>query len=228
MRIVCVPDTTGFGVICCRSIRSRAGGVRSAILIGPVPVGQPVAGGAGAVVTTADGADVTAFDPLAFVPVTLTRSVLPASAVTTVYVLWVALAMLTHAPPVASQRDQRYANVMPVPVYVPGFAVSDSPTTAEPEIVGGAVFGGPACTVTCAVAFDTATRWASGFVAVTRTRSRNPTSPAATTYVVLVAPSMVAQSDPSDAPPDGGHRSHWYANVGAGSPVQVPGAAVSV
>ena len=31
---------------------------------------------------------------------------------------------------------------MPLPVHVPGFAVSDSPTTADPEIVGGAVFGG--------------------------------------------------------------------------------------
>ena len=44
----------------------------------------------------------------------------------------------------------------------------------------------------------------------------------------MVAPSIVAQSDPSDAPPDGGQRSHWYANVGAGVPVQVPGEAVSV
>jgi hypothetical protein len=87
MRIVCVPEVTGFGAICCRSIESRAGGERSATLIGPVPVGQPVAGGAGAVVTTADCADVTAFYPLVFVAVTLTRSVLPASAVTTVYVL---------------------------------------------------------------------------------------------------------------------------------------------
>ena len=32
---------TGLGVICCRSTNSRAGGDRSATLIGPVPVGQP-------------------------------------------------------------------------------------------------------------------------------------------------------------------------------------------
>jgi hypothetical protein len=39
---------------------------------------------------------------------------------------------------------------------------------------------------------------------------------------------MTAQSDPSDAPPDAGQRTHWYVKVGAGSPVQVPGDTVSV
>jgi hypothetical protein len=111
----------------------------------------------------------------------LTRSVLPASAVTRVYVLWVAVVMSAHAPPEASHRDQRYANVMPLPVHVPGLAVSASPTTVEPEIVGGAVLGGPAWTVTAAVAFETADAWPSEFVPVTLTRSRKPTSPAATT-----------------------------------------------
>ena len=71
--------------------------------------------------------------------------------------------------------------MIPAPVHVPGFAVSASPTTVVPVIVGGAVFGGPACVVTAAVALDTAAVWPSAFVAVTLTRSRKPTSPAATT-----------------------------------------------
>ena len=151
-------------------------------MIGPVPVGQPVAGGAGAVVTTPLCADVTEFGPVASVAVTLTRSVLPASAVTRVYVLCVADVMSVHAAPAASHRDQRYANVIPVPVYVPGLAVSASPTTVDPEIVGGAVFGGPTGAVTAAVAFETAgAPTPSAFDAVTLTRSRKPTSPAATT-----------------------------------------------
>src|SRR4029079_6925128 len=155
MRIVCVDLVTGLGTICCLSINSRAGGEMVSTLIGPVPVGQPVLGGAGAVVTTADCADVTACEPVVFVPVTLTRSVLPPSAVTSVYVLWVAVVMSTHAAPVAPHRDQRYANEMPGQVHVPGLAVSASPTTVDPDIVGGAVFGGPTGAVTAAVAFET-------------------------------------------------------------------------
>jgi hypothetical protein len=45
---------------------------------------------------------------------------------------------------------------------------------------------------------------------------------------VVVAPSIDEQPVPSDAPPSGGHRSHWYANVGVVSLVHVPGVAVSV
>ena len=52
--------------------------------IGPVPDGQPVPGGVDPDVTTAVWVDVTAFEPVPFVPVTFTRSVLPASAVTSV------------------------------------------------------------------------------------------------------------------------------------------------
>ena len=107
MRIVCVDLVTGLGTICCLSINSRAGGEMVSTLIGPVPVGQPVLGGAAPDVMTAVCVDVTAFEPLVFVAVTLTRTVLPASAVTSVYVLWVAVVMSTHAAPVASHRDQR-------------------------------------------------------------------------------------------------------------------------
>jgi hypothetical protein len=133
-------------------------------------------------VTTAVCAEVTACGPVASVAVTLTRRVLPASAVTRVYVLCVADVMSVHAAPDASHRDQRYAKVIPLPVHVPGFAVNASPTTVEPEIVGGTVFGGPTGAVTAAVAFETAgAPTPSAFDAVTLTRSRKPTSPAATT-----------------------------------------------
>jgi hypothetical protein len=71
-------------------------------------------------------------------------------------------------------------NVIDEPVQVPGFAVSVDPTVAVPLIVGGAVFGGPACATTIAVAFDTAFVWPSLFTAVTRERSVKPTSPVAT------------------------------------------------
>ena len=131
--------------------------------------------------TTAVCADVTAFEPLVFVAVTLTRSVLPASAVTSVYVLWVAVVMSAHAAPVASQRDQRYANVIPLPVHVPGFAVSASPTTVGPDDRRRCRVRRTGLRRDAAVALEVAVVWPSAFVAVTLTRSRKPTSPAATT-----------------------------------------------
>jgi hypothetical protein len=70
--------------------------------------------------------------------------------------------------------------VIDEPVHVPGFAVRVEPTVAVPLIVGGAVFGGPACAATIAVAFDTAFAWPSLFTAVTRERNVKPTSPVAT------------------------------------------------
>ena len=45
---------------------------------------------------------------------------------------------------------------------------------------------------------------------------------------MLVAPSIVAQSDPSDAPPDGGQRSHWYANVGVANNLPLAAAFATV
>ena len=75
-----------------------------------------------------------------------------------------------------------YANVAPAGDHVPGSAVSASPTTVVPLIVGGAVFVGPAAwAVTACVAFETAAFVPSAFPAVTRIRSRKPTSPATTT-----------------------------------------------
>ena len=88
-------------------------------------------------------------------------------------------------------------------------AVSVEPTAGVPVIVGGAVFGGPACAVTRSVAFDATVVAPSEFDAVTRTRSRKPTSAVATMYELVVAPPITAQSEPSSAPPDVGQRTHW-------------------
>jgi hypothetical protein len=144
-----------------------------------VPDGQPVV--RDGAVTAAVGADWTEFDPVAFVAVTVTRIVPPESAVTSVYVLWVARGIGTHAAPVASHRDHAYAKVIPVPVHVPGFDVNVCPTTREPTIVGGAVLGGPAGPPTTSVAFEATVALPSLFDPVTRTRKRELTSPTATT-----------------------------------------------
>src|SRR5262245_36344027 len=61
----------------------------------------PVGGG---VVTAAVGADAAVAEPTAFVAVTSTRSVEPASAVTAVYCAEVAPTIAAHALPAASQR----------------------------------------------------------------------------------------------------------------------------
>jgi hypothetical protein len=60
-------------------------------------------------------------------------------------------------------------------------------------------------------------------VAVTVTRSRAPWSAATSVKVPAVAPGTALQLVPAES-----HRFHWYANVGAGLPVQIPGDAVSV
>src|SRR5262245_41475325 len=177
----------------------------------PVPGGQPVVDVCP--VTTAVWADWTELEPVVFVAVTVTRIVLSLSALTSVYVFWVAFGIGVHAPPDASQRDHAYANVMPVPVHVPSFAVSVWPTTAEPTIVGGAVFGGPAWPLTTAVALDAARTPPAGvagsvFLAVTRTRRVEPTSPAATMYGVVEAPARAAQFPPFACPPSAGQRTH--------------------
>src|SRR4029079_19649976 len=119
---------------------------------------------------------------VASVAVTLTRRVLPVSAVKRLYVLCVADVMSVHASPDSSHRDQSYAKAIPLRVDAAGFDVNASPTTVEPEIVGGTVFGGPTGAGTAAVAFETAgAPTPAALDAVTWTRSRKPTSPAATT-----------------------------------------------
>ena len=67
------------GVTVCWPSERWAGGARSAIWITPVPLGQPVAGGAVTVGTTEVGTEVDWDDPDALVAVTATRRVVPAS-----------------------------------------------------------------------------------------------------------------------------------------------------
>ena len=89
-----------------------------------------------------------------------------------------------------------------------------------PVTAGATVFaGGP---LTIALAADSAEDEPAEFVAVTFTRIVEPTSAWTRVYVVPVAPPMLLQF----APP-WSHRSHCWANVGAGNPSHVPFAAVS-
>ncbi len=113
-------------------------------------------------------------------------------------------------PPPRSQRSHWNENVIGcVPVHVPGVARSVSFTAGVPEIVGRDVFRGrDTAARTTSVAFDATVVAPSLFEAVTRARSRLPTSPFASTYADVVAPPMAAQSAPSDLPPDGGQRTH--------------------
>src|SRR5438034_30760 len=64
-------------------------------------------GGFPAAATTAVGADRAVADPSAFVAVTATRMVCPASAPTSVYVLSVPLETFTQLPPLVLQRIHR-------------------------------------------------------------------------------------------------------------------------
>jgi hypothetical protein len=66
--------------------------------------------------------------------------------------------------------------------------------------------GGP---TTTPVGFDAAVRDPSAFVAVTRTRMRDPTSALARRYRSVVAPEMIVQLPPSGWPPSAPHRTHW-------------------
>lgn len=99
------------------------------------------------------------------------------------------------------------------------------PTTGLPETTGSPTLTGAA--PISSVGFDAAVAESPPIVAVTRTRIRDPTSPLETMYAEVVAPLMVAQSEPSSAPPDDEQRTHWYVIVW-GLGLQVPAVAVSV
>ena len=97
------------------------------------------------------------------------------------------------APPFDGHRTHWSVNeIGEVPVQLPFDPVSACPWTAEPEIVGSAVFFGADAVVTVEVALDSALSWPAPFVAVTRTRRRDPTSELPTAYVAEVA--LVAQA----------------------------------
>ncbi len=109
-----------------------------------------------------------------------------------------------------------------VPSQVPVVVVSVDPSTAEPEMNGSAVFTGVVWAVTRAVGADCAFAEPSPLVAVTSTRSVEPTSPALTTWVWDVSP-IGAQE-----PPPASHRCHANAYEMVGVPVHEPVVAVSV
>ena len=67
--------------------------------------------------------------------------------------------------------------VIDVPAQVPVEMVSVDPSTADPEMSGSAVFTGVVGSVTTAVGAEAALGVPSGFVAVSTTRSVEPTSP---------------------------------------------------
>jgi hypothetical protein len=122
------------------------------------------------------GADVAAAEPALLVAVTTTRNVDPASELTVVYVLPVSPGTSAHAPPVESHRRHWRANaIVGVPDQVPSLALSVWPTVSVPEMVGAPVFDGAAAATT-AVGADVAESEPAPFVAVTVTRSVEPTS----------------------------------------------------
>jgi hypothetical protein len=110
-----------------------------------------------------------------------------------------------------------------VPLHEPLFVVSVLPSTADPLITGSAVLVGALVFVTVAVAFERADDDPSLFDAVTRTRSRLPTSFEVRTYVWSVAPEISAQLLPWVS-----HRLHRKSNEIGAVPVQEPVVAVRV
>src|SRR5919202_7117872 len=111
-----------------------------------------------------------------------------------------------------------------VPLQLPGSAVSVCPSCAVPEIVGAAVLAGAAgAAVTTAVWAEPALLEPTELVAVTVTRSVEPTSMLATGYVCCVAEAMLLQLAPALS-----QRRHWSAYEIGVAPLQVPGSAVSV
>jgi hypothetical protein len=121
----------------------------------------------------------------------------------------VALEMSAQLPPVESQRFHWYAYAVGLPDHEPGVPFSAFPTCGVPEIDGSAVFEGgdtgAGGDVTTAVAADVAVAVATPLAdPVTATRSVEPASPAATAYVVPVAPETGAQLEPLES-----QRDHW-------------------
>ena len=110
-------------------------------------------------------------------------------------------------------------------VHVPVVVFSVEPTRAMPEIDGWPLFFDGA--VTTAVGFDATVVDPSELDAVTRTRIRLPTSRFPRTWLCVVAPAIVVQSEPSGFPPDVGQRTHWYLKD-VGLLLHVPAVAVSV
>src|SRR4051794_23869194 len=101
--------------------------------------------------------------------------------------------MTVQAAPAPVHCSHWYAYDVGLPVHVPGFAVSVSPTTALPVIDGCTVLTGPPLAATVDVWFEFAVELPSAFAAVTTARSVRPASALRTTYVFCVAPAMFVQ-----------------------------------
>jgi hypothetical protein len=103
-----------------------------------VTVGAAVFAGGAAV--TATWAELAAAEPLPFVAVTVTRTLVPMSAGPSVYVVAVAPVIGAHAG-VQRSHCEAYA-IGCVPVHVPSPAVSFEPSRGVPVTVGTEVFAG--------------------------------------------------------------------------------------
>jgi hypothetical protein len=87
--------------------------------------------------TAAVCADVAAVEPFRFEAVTITRRVLPTSAVESVFEEPDALLLALQLPPAELHRSHWYANFKDFPCHVPGLAVRVLATIALPLIEGG-------------------------------------------------------------------------------------------
>jgi hypothetical protein len=138
------------------------------------PLGSLTAPDGRGSVTTGDSADVTVVDPSELRAVRLKRILWPTSADDSRYVLPFALSV-AHSPPAVLHRSQRYENEMGCfPVHDPGLAVTTEPFVIVPCTTGSDVFTGTPTTTP--VGLDAAVFEPSAFIAVTRTRSLEPTS----------------------------------------------------
>jgi hypothetical protein len=203
-------DVTGFGVNSTLETTSRWSAGTLVLGIETSPLGSLIAPGGSGMPTTPDSDEIAVAEPTAFLAVTLHRRRWSTSADVRRYVRPFAPAIAAHSPPEVLQRSQPYENAMGcLPLQLPGWTVSTESTSELPWTSGIDVFtGGP---TTTEVGFDAAVAAHSAFVAVTRTRRREPTSALATTYRCPVAPMMSPQSLPSGRPPSRPQRTHRYA-----------------
>lgn len=140
--------------------------------------------------------DTALVDPALFFAVTLMRTAWPTSAVVSLYVAVVALAMVEQFAPFVSHRHHWNVYVIgEPPVHVPAVPDSVWPSFAVPVTTGLTVFTG-APTTTTAVAPEIAWPLPAAFVAVTVARSLWSTSALTTVYVCAVAPPIAAQAAP--------------------------------
>ena len=166
---------TGFGENWTTDTISRA--VDGTLVAGmeTSPFGSRIAPLGKGSVTTADSPDSTVLEPIELRAVTLKRILWFTSAAASRYVWPFAPEIVTQLPPAVLHWSQRYEyEIGCLPVHDPGSAVTVEPTSIVPRTPGVEVFTG--APTTTAVGLDAAVREPSAFIAVTRTRIREPTS----------------------------------------------------